>query len=59
MELKQQGISILLVEQNLNMALHLADQVYIVNKGQIVYAGSPAELAENSDAQTMHLGVGH
>ncbi|MHB1405478.1 MAG: ABC transporter ATP-binding protein [Desulfitobacteriaceae bacterium] len=59
MDLKQQGISILLVEQNLNMALNLADQVYLVNKGQIVYAGTPAELAENHDAQAKHLGVGH
>ncbi len=58
-KLKQDGISILLVEQNLNMALHVADQVHILNKGRIVFSGTPRLLAEDYTVQAQHLGVGH
>ncbi|OQP03869.1 ABC transporter ATP-binding protein [Geobacillus sp. 46C-IIa] len=43
-QLKQQGLTILLVEQNLAMALELADFVYILNKGAVVFGGTPNEL---------------
>jgi len=48
-ELKRSGLSILLVEQNLNLALTLADRVYVLNKGQIVFAGTPQSLRANAD----------
>jgi branched-chain amino acid transport system ATP-binding protein len=43
-ELKNSGLSILLVEQNIHMALKLADYVYIMNKGRIIYEGTINQL---------------
>lgn len=56
-ELKEEGLSILLVEQNLPLATRVADRVYVMNKGQIVFEGSPAELLENEGIKTQYLGV--
>jgi branched-chain amino acid transport system ATP-binding protein len=56
-ELHQKGFSILLVEQNLPMAMAVADQAYILNKGKVVYAARPAELSKNEDVLTSYLGV--
>jgi branched-chain amino acid transport system ATP-binding protein len=50
------GISILLVEQNLYSALAVAEQVYIVETGRVVYRGTPQEL--RSDTPTMHKFLG-
>jgi len=55
--LKQQGLSILLVEQNVPLALRVADRVYVMNKGQIVYEGSSAALAADEDVKRRFLGV--
>jgi ABC-type branched-subunit amino acid transport system ATPase component len=55
--LRDQGLSILLVEQNLGLALQLADRVYIMNKGQIVYSGSPIDLESNDEVKHQYLGV--
>jgi branched-chain amino acid transport system ATP-binding protein len=55
--LKGEGLSILLVEQNVPLALRVADRVYVMNKGQIVYHGSPAELAADEDIKRRFLGV--
>jgi branched-chain amino acid transport system ATP-binding protein len=57
-ELKKSGLSILLVEQNLKMALSIADYVYIVSKGKIVYESTPKLLWEDEEAKRRHLGVG-
>jgi branched-chain amino acid transport system ATP-binding protein len=56
-DLRAQSLSILLVEQNLSMALGLADRVYVMSKGQIVYAGLPADLQANPDVKHRYLGV--
>jgi len=56
-ELRDQGLSILLVEQNLALALRLADRVYVMNKGQIVYTGLPEELQANEEVKHRYLGV--
>jgi branched-chain amino acid transport system ATP-binding protein len=56
-ELKREGLSILLVEQNLPMALSVADRVHILSRGQIVYGGSPAALAADEDVKSRFLGV--
>ena len=56
-ELKRERLSILLVEQNMAFALALADRVYIMNKGQIVFAGAPAALAANEAVKHQFLGV--
>ncbi len=49
--------SVLLAEQNLNMALGLADYVYIISKGVIVYESTPQELRRNDEIKSKHLGV--
>src|SRR5437879_12553069 len=46
--LKQAGLSILLVEQNLPMALAIADEVYVLSKGRVVYQGAPAALSADA-----------
>jgi branched-chain amino acid transport system ATP-binding protein len=56
-ELKRAGLSILLVEQNLPMAVSVADRVHVLNRGQIVYSGRPAELLANEDVKSRYLGV--
>lgn len=42
-ELKKTGLSILLVEQNVRVALSLADYIYIMNKGKVIFGGTPTE----------------
>ena len=56
-QLKTRGISILLVEQNINMALRVADYVYIIAKGKIVYESSPDALRKDEEAKARYLGV--
>jgi branched-chain amino acid transport system ATP-binding protein len=56
-ELKRGGLSILLVEQNLALALSVADRVHVLSRGQIVHTGPPAELMRNDDVKTRYLGV--
>ena len=55
--LKGERLSILLVEQNYHLALQVADRVYVMNKGQIVYEGTPAGLEANEDVKRRYLGV--
>ncbi len=57
MELKGSGLAIFLVEQNLGLALKLADDVYVLDRGQIAFAGSPAQLEASSDVKQRYLGV--
>lgn len=56
-ELKQQGLTVLLVEQNLNFALGLADAVSLMSRGQIVWRGDAAALEADDEAQSRWLGV--
>ena len=56
-ELKRAGLSILLVEQNLPMAVAVADRVHVLNRGQIVYSGGPAALLADEDVKSRYLGV--
>jgi branched-chain amino acid transport system ATP-binding protein len=56
-QLKSEGLSILLVEQNLSLALGVSDYVYILSKGEIVYQSKPEELKNNREIQVKHLGV--
>ncbi|MCL6637694.1 MAG: ABC transporter ATP-binding protein, partial [Alicyclobacillus sp.] len=56
-ELKNTGLSILLVEQNLSLACRAADEVLIMNKGRVVWQGTPAELLNNQEVQHQYLGV--
>ena len=56
-ELRREGLSLLLVEQNLPLALSVADRALILSRGQIVYSGTPAELSANDDVKSRYLGV--
>ena len=56
-ELRAQGMTILLVEQNLTLALELADRVYLMSKGRIVFEGTPAELRQQPELMERYLGV--
>ena len=56
--LKQSGLAIFLVEQNVGLALKLADEVYVMDRGQIVYHGSPAALDADATVKQRYLGVG-
>ncbi len=54
-QLKEQGLSILLVEQNLPLALGVSDHVFIISKGTIVYESSPDELEKNEAIKVKYL----
>jgi branched-chain amino acid transport system ATP-binding protein len=56
-ELKREGLSILLVEQNLPLALSVADRAHILSRGQIVHSARPAELAADEAVKSRYLGV--
>jgi branched-chain amino acid transport system ATP-binding protein len=56
-ELKREGLSILLVEQNLPMAASVADRVHVLNRGEIVYSGGPGDLMANDEVKSRYLGV--
>ena len=56
-ELKREGLSILLVEQNLPLALAVVDRVHILSRGQIVHTATPAELAADDAVKSRYLGV--
>jgi branched-chain amino acid transport system ATP-binding protein len=55
--LKQEGQSIVLVEQNLQLALDVADQAVILNTGRCVFAGEASEILKNEDLIAQNLGV--
>jgi branched-chain amino acid transport system ATP-binding protein len=50
-------ISVLLAEQNINMALSVADYVYIINKGAVAYESKPEGLRNNVEIKSKYLGV--
>ncbi len=56
-ELKKAGLSILLVEQNLPLALSVADRVHVLSRGQIVHSGTPAGLMADEEVKSRYLGV--
>ena len=58
LRLKAQRLSFLLVEQNLGLALSVADRVYIMNKGEIVFHGTPEQLEGDAGTKTRYLGAG-
>jgi branched-chain amino acid transport system ATP-binding protein len=55
--LRESGLSMLLVEQSLALATRVAQRVYVMNKGTIVFAGTTAALAAAGDVETRYLGV--
>jgi branched-chain amino acid transport system ATP-binding protein len=57
--LKQDGLSIVLVEQNNKLAFSLADQIVILNAGVLAFAGAVEAVRDNEALMTEHLGVFH
>ena len=57
--LKEEGQSIVLVEQNLQLALDVADQAVILNTGRCVFAGTAGDLLNNDELIAQNLGVFH
>jgi branched-chain amino acid transport system ATP-binding protein len=55
--LKREGLSVLLCEQNLRFCEAIADRAYIIEKGQIRFGGTMAELAANSSLREQYLSV--
>ena len=55
-EINRQGVTILLVEQNANMALKAADLAYVMETGKITMSGTGKELAENDEIKAAYLG---
>lgn len=55
-EINKQGVTILLVEQNANMALKAADLGYVMETGRITLSGTGKELAENEEVKAAYLG---
>ena len=56
-KLKEEGLSILLVEQNASLALKLVDYVHVLSKGQVVYSAEPQELWANEEVKSRYLGI--
>jgi branched-chain amino acid transport system ATP-binding protein len=55
--LKETGLAIVLVEQNLPLALSIADTAYIMSKGRVVFHGDPERIRTDEEVRTRHLGV--
>ena len=55
--LKQEGIAVVVVEQNVQSALAVADRAYVMNHGKIVYEGLAADLRTDVDLRQRLLGV--
>jgi branched-chain amino acid transport system ATP-binding protein len=55
-EIRAEGVTILLVEQNANAALKIADQAYVLETGRIVLEGTGADLLENPRVKQYYLG---
>jgi branched-chain amino acid transport system ATP-binding protein len=56
-ELKAEGLSVLLSEQNLHFATEVADRAYIIEKGRIRFGGTIAELSANDEVRNAYLAV--
>lgn len=55
-DINSEGVTVLLVEQNANMALSIADKAYVLETGRIVLSGTAAELAASEAVQKAYLG---
>ncbi len=56
-QIKDQGTTVLLVEQKLPVCLNLADRIYVLSKGEVKWVGTPAELEKRGDIRKEYLEV--
>jgi branched-chain amino acid transport system ATP-binding protein len=57
LDLKRAGLSILLAEHNLGLALSVADQVYVLSKGEVVYRGTAGQLRDDEIVRERYFGI--
>jgi branched-chain amino acid transport system ATP-binding protein len=57
LRLRATGLALLLVEQNLSLATSVGQRVHVMNKGTIVFTGTPADLASARDIESRYLGI--
>jgi branched-chain amino acid transport system ATP-binding protein len=57
-EIREMGVTVLLVEQNVRAAMAVADRHYVIDRGEIVFEGSTADLEAAEAVQERYLGVG-
>jgi branched-chain amino acid transport system ATP-binding protein len=57
-QVRDQGVSVLLIEQNAALALELCDYGYVMENGKLVLDGEPAELSDDPDFKEFYLGLG-
>lgn len=55
--LKEEGFSILIVEQNMPLAIRVADFIHVLSRGRLVYSSHPKELQENEEIKKRFLGI--
>ncbi|HEX7231909.1 MAG TPA: ABC transporter ATP-binding protein [Candidatus Binatia bacterium] len=56
-EVRENGVTVLLVEQDIFSAFHIADRGYVLETGRIVRSGSASELAQNPEVRRAYLGI--
>jgi branched-chain amino acid transport system ATP-binding protein len=56
-EIHRAGVTVLLVEQDVSVALDIADRIYVLAHGRIVAEGKPVELMKNTDVREIYLGI--
>ena len=57
-QLRELGVTILLVEQNVRMTLDIVNRAYLLNTGRVEFAGTPAEIRQHADVERAYLGGG-
>jgi branched-chain amino acid transport system ATP-binding protein len=57
-QLRDLGVTILLVEQNVRMTLDIVNRAYLLNTGRVEFAGTPAEIRQQADIERAYLGTG-
>ncbi|MBC8462213.1 MAG: ATP-binding cassette domain-containing protein [Deltaproteobacteria bacterium] len=57
LQLKEDGLSIMLVEQNLPFAIEVGDYIHVLGKGMVVHSSTPKELWENEKVKARYLGI--
>jgi branched-chain amino acid transport system ATP-binding protein len=58
-KMKDLGITVMLVEQNVSATLDVADRAYVMETGEIILEGQPAELRYNPEIKRAYLGKGY
>ena len=56
-EINRQGVTVLLIEQNANMALKIADRAYVLKNGEIALSGKCSDLLNNEEVKSAYLGA--